>query len=147
ASVASFAAVAKSADPGDATRQVPRFKIASRNALLGIVPVLTATPPMEVYPSTTQTDLPSLAPWIAAFCPAGPEPMTTRSKRLMAVRVAEPMPTAGRTDAAPAFVRSGRMCGRFLLTTPARVIAELFAAHAGRFSEMGPRYNIAPSQP
>jgi putative SOS response-associated peptidase YedK len=39
------------------------------------------------------------------------------------------------------------MCGRFLLTTPARVIAELFQAHAGRFAEMGPRYNIAPSQP
>src|SRR6185295_11193913 len=48
-----------------------------------IVPVLTATPPIFPYPSTTHTFFPSLAPWIAAFCPAGPEPMTTRSNRLM----------------------------------------------------------------
>jgi putative SOS response-associated peptidase YedK len=40
------------------------------------------------------------------------------------------------------------VCGRFLLTTPARVIAELFEAQAGRqgLPEMGPRYNIAPTQ-
>jgi putative SOS response-associated peptidase YedK len=44
------------------------------------------------------------------------------------------------------------MCGRFLLTTPARVVAELFRAHAGLTGAADPllfqpRYNIAPSQP
>lgn len=44
------------------------------------------------------------------------------------------------------------MCGRFLLITPARVVAELFRAHAGLTGPQDsllfqPRYNIAPSQP
>jgi putative SOS response-associated peptidase YedK len=44
------------------------------------------------------------------------------------------------------------MCGRFLLITPARVVAELFRAHAGLTGPHDPllyepRYNIAPSQP
>ncbi|HYE62899.1 MAG TPA: SOS response-associated peptidase [Phycisphaerales bacterium] len=44
------------------------------------------------------------------------------------------------------------MCGRFLLITPARVVAELFRAHAGLTGSQDailfqPRYNIAPSQP
>jgi putative SOS response-associated peptidase YedK len=43
------------------------------------------------------------------------------------------------------------MCGRFLLITPARVVAELFRAHAGLSKPedptlFAPRYNIAPSQ-
>src|SRR5438876_332462 len=67
ASVDDLAAAANSAVPGAATRQVPRLRMASRRALLGIVPVLTATPPMVAYPSTTQTFLPSLAAWMAAF--------------------------------------------------------------------------------
>src|SRR5690242_3262684 len=32
--------------------------------------------------STTATDAPTLAAWMAAFWPAGPDPRTTRSKRL-----------------------------------------------------------------
>jgi len=52
---------------------------ASRSALLGIVPVLIATPPTNCIRSITQTDLPSLAAWIAARRPAGPLPITIRS--------------------------------------------------------------------
>src|ERR1700746_2985671 len=44
-----------------------------------MVPVLTHTPPSISRCSMIATDLPSLAAAIAAFCPPGPEPMTTRS--------------------------------------------------------------------
>src|ERR1700690_441080 len=47
--------------------------------LLGIVPVLMHTPPIMVCFSTTATRFPALASWMAARCPPGPEPITTRS--------------------------------------------------------------------
>src|SRR5215469_18218980 len=47
--------------------------------LLGMVPVLMQTPPTTLCFSTTATRFPALAAWIAARCPPGPEPMTTRS--------------------------------------------------------------------
>src|ERR1700757_3916495 len=56
-----------------------RYTTASRSVFDGIVPVLTHTPPNIRPRSTTATDLPSFAAAIAAFCPPGPEPMTTRS--------------------------------------------------------------------
>src|ERR1700682_6790193 len=56
-----------------------RYTTASRSVLDGIVPVLMQTPPSIRPRSTTATVLPSLAAAIAAFCPPGPEPMTTRS--------------------------------------------------------------------
>jgi putative SOS response-associated peptidase YedK len=37
------------------------------------------------------------------------------------------------------------MCARFTLTSPAELVAELFGLDAA--PELGPRYNIAPSQP
>src|SRR3990172_8567970 len=53
---------------------------ASRNVLLGMVPVLIQTPPTTARRSTTATCFPNFAAWMAARCPAGPEPITTRSK-------------------------------------------------------------------
>src|SRR5215472_10158844 len=44
-----------------------------------MVPVLIETPPTTLCFSTTATRFPALAAWIAARCPPGPEPMTTRS--------------------------------------------------------------------
>jgi len=45
----------------------------SRSVLDGIVPVWTETPPTRERSSTTSTDLPSFAAWIAALRPAGRE--------------------------------------------------------------------------
>ncbi len=56
-----------------------RYITASRRVLDGMVPVLTHTPPTMCLRSTTQTRLPSFAAAMAAFCPPGPEPMTSRS--------------------------------------------------------------------
>ena len=53
----------------------------SRSVLLGIVPVRTQAPPTSHSRSTTQTERPALAACIAAFWPAGPEPITRKSKR------------------------------------------------------------------
>jgi hypothetical protein len=53
---------------------------ASRNVLLGMVPVSTQMPPTHRFFSTTATRLPSLAAWTAARWPAGPLPIATRSK-------------------------------------------------------------------
>jgi putative SOS response-associated peptidase YedK len=36
------------------------------------------------------------------------------------------------------------MCGRFVLMTPGKDLAELF--HCDEFADLGPRYNIAPTQ-
>src|SRR5579875_739129 len=47
--------------------------------LLGMVPVLTQTPPISCCFSLKATRLPDLAAWIAALCPAGPEPITMTS--------------------------------------------------------------------
>ena len=44
-----------------------------------MVPVLTLTPPTNSRCSTTATRLPSLAAEIAARCPEGPDPRTSRS--------------------------------------------------------------------
>ena len=52
---------------------------ASRSAFDGIVPVFTQTPPSICPRSTIATRAPSFAVWMAAFCPAGPEPIATRS--------------------------------------------------------------------
>ena len=49
------------------------------------MPVFAHTPPMGSRRSTTATVAPTLAAWIAAFWPAGPEPSTTRSKRLPSI--------------------------------------------------------------
>src|SRR4051812_47308515 len=46
----------------------------------GIVPVLTETPPRWRRRSTRATRRFSFAAWMAAFWPAGPEPMTRSSK-------------------------------------------------------------------
>src|SRR5260370_4912911 len=51
--------------------------------LLGMVPVLMQHPPIVSIFSISATCFPNLAPWIAARCPAGPEPITTRSKVCM----------------------------------------------------------------
>src|ERR1022692_2188954 len=51
--------------------------------LLGMVPVLMQHPPMASIFSTNATCLPNFAPWMAARCPAGPEPITIRSKVCM----------------------------------------------------------------
>src|SRR5690242_17511053 len=53
--------------------------MASRMVLLGIVPVWTHTPPIVALRSISATRLPILAAEMAAFCPAGPLPITTRS--------------------------------------------------------------------
>ena len=53
--------------------------MASRSALLGMVPVWMQTPPIISRRSTTATRLPSLAAATAAFWPAGPLPITARS--------------------------------------------------------------------
>ena len=47
--------------------------------LIGIVPELVHTPPTTCRHSTTATRRLSLADWIAAFCPAGPDPITRMS--------------------------------------------------------------------
>src|SRR6478736_7535605 len=44
-----------------------------------MVPVWIETPPRRSRRSATATRLPSLAAWMAARCPPGPEPMTRRS--------------------------------------------------------------------
>src|ERR1700757_3538754 len=51
----------------------------------GMVPVLTHTPPSIPPRSITATFLPSSAAATAAFCPPGPEPMTTRSYSLIRI--------------------------------------------------------------
>ncbi len=60
-------------------RNPVRCSTASRSALLGIVPVLIATPPTTSRRSTMHTRRPSFAAWTAARCPAGPLPITHRS--------------------------------------------------------------------
>ena len=57
-----------------------RYSTASRRVLDGIVPVFTQTPPIIPRRSTTHTRLPSFAAAMAAFCPPGPDPITSRSK-------------------------------------------------------------------
>src|SRR5438067_3773545 len=57
-----------------------RCSTASRSALEGIVPVLIDAPPSTFCFSMMATDFPSLEAWIAAFCPAGPVPITMQSK-------------------------------------------------------------------
>src|SRR5271167_4587377 len=54
--------------------------MASRTLLLGIVPVCTQTPPIISVRSMTATRLRSLAAQMAPFWPAGPLPITIRSK-------------------------------------------------------------------
>src|SRR5204863_3094774 len=51
----------------------------SRRVFEGIVPVCNETPPSMWRRSVIATCLRSLAAQIAAFCPAGPLPTTTRS--------------------------------------------------------------------
>src|ERR1051325_9900193 len=53
--------------------------MASRMVLLGMVPVWTHTPPIVALRSINATRLPILAAEMAAFWPAGPLPITTRS--------------------------------------------------------------------
>jgi hypothetical protein len=60
-----------------------RYTTASRSVFEGMVPVLTHTPPSMSPRSMTATLLPSLAAAMAAFCPPGPDPMTTRSYSCM----------------------------------------------------------------
>src|SRR5438874_9348317 len=45
-----------------------------------MVPVLMQHPPSVATFSIRATRLPSFAPWMAALCPAGPEPITIISK-------------------------------------------------------------------
>ena len=54
--------------------------MASRSVLLGKVPPWSVTPPSMLRTSMMATDFPSLAAAMAPFWPAGPLPMTARSK-------------------------------------------------------------------
>ena len=56
-----------------------RYMTASRRVLLGMVPVFVETPPIMFRRSMMATLWPSFAAAIAAFCPPGPVPTTTRS--------------------------------------------------------------------
>src|SRR2546425_6974513 len=79
--------------------------------LLGMVPVFAQTPPITSRFSTRATRLPHFAPWMAARCPAGPEPMTMRSKLCMEpVRVGWGMGGSGARVAQLGLVRSA--CAR-----------------------------------
>ncbi len=51
----------------------------SRRVFDGMVPVWMQTPPTISFRSTIATRFPNLAAAIAPFCPAGPDPITTRS--------------------------------------------------------------------
>ena len=85
-------------------------RTASRSVLDGIVPVWMETPPRRSRRSATATRLPSLAAWMAAFCPEGPEPMTSRSSSTRA-SCPESRPTARPgTSAAFAGVPAGVRC-------------------------------------
>jgi hypothetical protein len=53
--------------------------MASRNVLLGMVPVCSDTPPRRSRRSTMATFFRILAAQMAPFWPAGPLPITTRS--------------------------------------------------------------------
>lgn len=68
--------------------------MASRSALLGMVPVWMQPPPIMSRRSTTATRLPSLAAATAAFWPAGPLPITARSYIVSAMR-SSPFPAVG----------------------------------------------------
>src|SRR5215212_5346506 len=61
-------------------RRLSSSSTASRSVLEGTVPVWMDTPPTRSRRSITATERPSLAAWMAAFCPLGPDPMTIRSK-------------------------------------------------------------------
>ena len=63
-------------------RRASSSSTATRRVLEGIVPVWIETPPRRWRRSTTATRLPSLAAWMAAFWPLGPEPMTRRSRSM-----------------------------------------------------------------
>ena len=56
-----------------------RYSTASRSVLDGMVPVLMQTPPTMSQRSTMAARRPSLAAAMAAFWPAGPDPMTIMS--------------------------------------------------------------------
>ena len=60
-----------------------RCSTASRIVLLGMVPVLMQVPPITSLRSMSATRRPCFAAWMAARCPEGPEPMTTRSNDCM----------------------------------------------------------------
>ena len=59
---------------------------ASRSVFDGNVPVWTAAPPGSGSRSMRATRLPKYAAWAAPFSPAGPPPITTRSKRSVTPR-------------------------------------------------------------
>jgi hypothetical protein len=66
--------------PYSSRRRYPvRYRAVSRSVLVGMPAVLTAAPPGAPRRSTTATRFPKYAAWVAAFSPAGPAPMTTRS--------------------------------------------------------------------
>jgi hypothetical protein len=56
-----------------------RYSTASRSVFDGMVPVWMHTPPIMLRRSISATDAPSFAAAMAAFCPPGPEPSTSRS--------------------------------------------------------------------
>src|SRR5215469_16856264 len=57
-----------------------KYSADSRSVLLGTVPVLMQLPPGTPARSMTATRLPKYAACAPAFSPAGPQPMTIRSK-------------------------------------------------------------------
>ena len=68
------------ASPKSPRRFAPvSWTAASRRVLDGTVPVLIWAPPRTLDFSMMATFLPSLAAWIAPFCPAGPVPMMMQS--------------------------------------------------------------------
>src|SRR6266436_4186014 len=64
-------------------RQPESASAVSRSVLLGIVPVLIPAPPTLPSFSTSATRFPKIAAVLAPQMPAGPPPMTTRSKLLV----------------------------------------------------------------
>src|SRR5215470_1732565 len=61
-------------------RQPESASVVSRSVLLGIVPVLIPAPPILLSFSTSATRFPKIAAVLAPEIPAGPLPMTMRSK-------------------------------------------------------------------
>ena len=91
------------------------------------MPVLMQTPPTTSWRSTSITRLPSLAAWMAARWPAGPDPIATRSK---SYAMRSPIPDPGiATAARQCIVRgaglSGRPCCLALDAKPLRVLRHI----------------------
>src|SRR4051794_3182235 len=86
-------------------RRLSSSSTASRSVLEGTVPVWMDTPPTRSRLSTTATERPSLAAWMAAFCPLGPDPMTIRSKSRSSTPAVYPSGSSRRAARGPQATR------------------------------------------